>query len=368
MITADAIKKMAIGDAKVYEPDFYQETELPYSVLWDEVVDRPETLAQLDPTAQESIDTINVDISDIEAEFDTLGDLAFEDLVDTLQLSNNAVTNAKIAVGAIQGAVIAAGAITETKIDDDAISTPKLQAGAITAAKIDTGAVTATKIASGAVTTVKLDAEAVTAAKIAAGTITSNEINVSSIQAAVVTASAINALTITAITITGGSITGVTLTGGTVRTSSGSDRVQMNGSNNYLEFYRSGVLRANIRGTTVGAGGLILDTGDFYVQNDRGYFIGDSVGWNAGISVTSADQFWLILGDADQFFIKSNDGSDNLFTVSQTRAYVNGRLQLESFTTNSSTVGDLWYYDNGAEGLRMRISGGFTLQFQADIV
>lgn len=152
--------------------------------------------------------------------------------VQTGDLGDDAVTNAKIAVDAIQGDVIAAGAITESKIGSDAvttaklandavtadiiaanavttteiadssISTPKIVSGAITAGTISTGAVTADKvlanaitagkIASGAVTTDKLDANAVTAAKIAANTITASQI-----AAGTVTATEIASNTIT---------------------------------------------------------------------------------------------------------------------------------------------------------------------------
>jgi len=58
----------------------------------------------------------------------------------------------------------------------------------------------------------------------------------------------------------------------------------------------------------------------------------------------------------------------NATTVNADVVNVGDYIHLDARTTNRTTAGDLYYYDNGAEGLRMRISGGFTLQFQADIV
>lgn len=125
--------------------------------------------------------------------------------IDELQLAEEAVTNAKIAVDAIQGDVIAASAITSVKISDNAIEAPKIAAGAVVAGKIDAGAVTATEIASNAITAVKIQAGAVTAAKI---TVTS----------------------LSAISANMGTITAGTITGGTIRSASSGQRVEMNSS------------------------------------------------------------------------------------------------------------------------------------------
>ena len=138
--------------------------------------------------------------------------------ISSLQLANDAVTNAKLAVNAITADVIAANAITETKISNDAISSAKISAGAITAgkigagavtaAKIDANAVTASKINAGAITSAKIDAGAITAAKIAtdaitankiaADAVTSNKIQAGAVQAGAIAAGAINATNIIA--------------------------------------------------------------------------------------------------------------------------------------------------------------------------
>jgi hypothetical protein len=114
-------------------------------------------------------------------------------LIDTLKLSDDAVTNAKIAVNAIQGDVIAAGAITNTKIGTDAVTTAKLANEAVTAAVIAAGAITNTKIGANAVTTAKLANDAVTADIIAAGAITNTKIGANAVDTANIAIGAITA-------------------------------------------------------------------------------------------------------------------------------------------------------------------------------
>jgi len=187
---------------KTVKAEEVDDVELPNLPGWDTIPDRPRTLAQLDSAAGEQLNNATAAITG-------LGDLAYEDLVTSLQLADAAVTNAKIAVDAIQGAVIAAGAITSTKIQDGSIETPKIATGAVTAGTIASGAITATKIDTGAVTADKIQSGAIIAGKIAAG-----------------------------------AIDGITITGSLLRTSSSSTRVQLNNSSNAMEIYSSGTLRA----------------------------------------------------------------------------------------------------------------------------
>lgn len=122
--------------------------------------------------------------------------------ISELKLADDAVTTAKLANAAVTADIVAANAITTTNIQDDAISTAKLSAGSITTAKIAAGAVTADTIAANAVTTAKLNAGAVTADTIAAGAITTAKI-----EAGAVTAAEIAANTITSAKIAAGAIT-----------------------------------------------------------------------------------------------------------------------------------------------------------------
>jgi len=132
--------------------------------------------------------------------------------IASLQIANNAVTNAKIAVNAIQGDVIAAGAITAAKILDGAISELKLADDAVTSAKlanesvtsdiIAADAITETKISSDSITSAKISAGAITTAKIAAGAVTADSIAANTITSTNIAASAITADSIAANAIT----------------------------------------------------------------------------------------------------------------------------------------------------------------------
>lgn len=128
-----------------------------------------------------------------------------------LQLADEAVTEAKIAVGAVTNKKLAIDAVTAEKIAEAAVTAQKLAqeavteekiAGeAITAEKIKAGAIGTAALAAGAVTTDKLDAQAVTAEKIAAGAVTAEKI-----QAGSITSQHINADGITANLITSGEL------------------------------------------------------------------------------------------------------------------------------------------------------------------
>ncbi len=67
--------------------------------------------------------------------------------IDTAQLANDAVTNAKIAVGAVGALEIGDEQVTNAKLADDAVGTDEIADDAVTAAKIATNAVTADAIA-----------------------------------------------------------------------------------------------------------------------------------------------------------------------------------------------------------------------------
>ena len=144
------------------------------------------------------------------------GDVIAASAIVATKIAENAVTNAKIAVDAIQGDVIAAGAITETKITNDAITSTKLASTAVTNAKIAVdaiqgdviaaGAITETKITNDAITSAKISANAVTAAKINAGAITATKIATDAITSDKISAGAITANEIASNAITSAKI------------------------------------------------------------------------------------------------------------------------------------------------------------------
>lgn len=262
------------------EPTWEQENPLPESVIWEDIIDKPEKLSELDPDAAQ-------DLEDVFGEFENLGDLAYEDLVDSLHIAAQAVTNAKIAVDAIQGDVIAAAAITTTKIADNSIESGKIQANAIIASKIAANAITASKIDAGAVTASKIDAGAVTAGKIAAG-----------------------------------AIDGITITGSLIRTSSSGTRVELNASNNDIRIYSGSTLRAkgynqgwewyNPSGTLVGeiyasSSNELLLAADLLSSGKIFYGVGVSgthsfhIGTSGSTMRLYIDDDTMMIGDADDF-------------------------------------------------------------------
>lgn len=192
----------SLEQKKIYEPEWERENDLPEAILWEEVIDAPQSVADLNKADGDALAAAT-------AAIDGLGDLAYEDLVTELLLADEAVTNAKIAVDAIQGDVIAAAAITSVKISDNAIEAAKISAGAVVAGKIATNAIVASNIQSNAITSDKIQAGSIVSGKIAAG-----------------------------------AIDGITITGSLIRTSSSGTRVELNAANNALRIYDSSNLRA----------------------------------------------------------------------------------------------------------------------------
>jgi hypothetical protein len=140
------------------------------------------------------------------------------DITGTLTNAQIAAVAASKVTGTLTSSQIAdlaaakiTGQITGTQITDNAISTAKLNVGAVTADKITASSITADKIASNAVTAAKIEAGAVTTAKLAVGAVTA-----STIAANTITAEKIAANTITAGQIAANSITAGTLAAGAV--------------------------------------------------------------------------------------------------------------------------------------------------------
>ena len=139
--------------------------------------------------------------------------------VPTTDLSGT-ITDAQIAgmaaskvTGTLSDAQLAAisaakvtGQITTTQITDNAISTAKLAAGAVTANEIAANTITAAKIAGGTITATEIAGGTITGAKIAAGTIAASNIAANTITAGQIAANTITSSQIAADTITAGNI------------------------------------------------------------------------------------------------------------------------------------------------------------------
>ena len=105
-----------------------------------------------------------------------LGALALLDTVDTAQIDDDALTQAKIASQAVDSSEIAPDAIITSKIADGNITGVKLGASSVSETKISSGAVTGSKIQNGAVTEEKIATDAITASKIRSGAVGNDEI------------------------------------------------------------------------------------------------------------------------------------------------------------------------------------------------
>jgi len=145
------------------------------------------------------------------------GTAATTGFVDTPNIANLAVTNAKIGLLAVDTANIIDLAVATGKIANLAVTTAKIALRAVTTAIIDTAAVTTAKIANLAVTAAQIANATITAAQIANATITgalivSGTITGTLIAANTVTATNMNVSQLSAISADMGAITAGTIT------------------------------------------------------------------------------------------------------------------------------------------------------------
>lgn len=109
------------------------------------------------------------------------------------QITDGAITTAKLAAGSVTASTIAADTITAANIAANAITASELAAGAVTAGKIAAGSIVAADIAAGTITGDRLAANTITASQIAASTITGSQIAADTITAGNIAAGAISA-------------------------------------------------------------------------------------------------------------------------------------------------------------------------------
>lgn len=107
------------------------------------------------------------------------------------QITDGAISTAKLAAGSVTAAVIAADSITAAQIAANAITSSELAAGAVVAGKIAAGSIQAADIAAGTITGDRLAANTITASQIASNTITAGQIAAGAIGASQIAAGAI---------------------------------------------------------------------------------------------------------------------------------------------------------------------------------
>ena len=134
----------------------------------------------------------------------------------------------------------AIASLSATKLTAGTIDASVITVSNINAGNISTGTLAADRILAASITGAKIAANTITAANITAGTITATEIATGTITAAKIATGTITATQIAAGTITTDKLVAGTLTGFLVQTSSGSNSVSLDGSNNSLTFKTSG--------------------------------------------------------------------------------------------------------------------------------
>jgi len=231
-------------DRKIYEPEYLEETPLPEAVIWENIVDAPQTLADLSSVDGGRLDTVEAEVATGFADISIQGwmfDGAFSATDhDTVAWAAGTIRfkdglNYSIAGGNTGNMVAITYIYFDLAVSTTAFQTTTTAANAVGVNKLLIGV--AQNVASGKDATFQAFGGKggvgvlLTADNIAANSITANEIQTN---------------TITTLNLTAGSITGVTITGGTVRTSSGSTRVEMNGADNSIYHYQSGVLRTSM--------------------------------------------------------------------------------------------------------------------------
>jgi hypothetical protein len=287
--------------------------------------------------------------------------------ISTAKLSAGAVTANEIAAGTITSANIASGAITTAKLSAGAVTATELAAGSVVAGKIAASAVTATELAAGAVTTAKLSAGAVTAATIASGAVTAGALAANS-----VTASAIAADAITAGKIAAGAVSASEIAAGAVTAS----KLYVTDSSNIYpdfdmidpDFYMSAgtITFTGTTSTPLGQKYLNIGTAGATVYSD----------W---IAVDSGEEFWVealswvgtaVSGNSCTVGVQTGTlASTGVVTATRTLAVKNNALGFGattslgtlSVTTTTSERRIRFYATNNGTGVDSR-TGGWKLR------
>jgi len=151
----------------------------------------------------------------------------------------------------------------------------------------------------------------------------SNSGYVTTISGGIITTGTLNANNCTITNINASNINTGTLSAITVQTSSGNERIKL--ISDTIQFYSGGALKATLDGTSSGNGG-IRSTGDFYVANNKSYWIADTTGGSTkygGIGVSSSNHMIITSGTSNNIYIQNNAGSSlvSIFDGSQTIFY-----------------------------------------------
>ena len=116
-----------------------------------------------------------------------------------------------------------------------------------------------------------------------------------------------------AININASLITRGTLSGRNVQSTSGGDRIILN-NGNYLQFFRGGTLRAQLRGNSTSGGGIVQELGNYIIRAGQGHgFLTESTTTGSYFSFFSAGSNGVIgspVGNIISF--RNSSGTDKI--------------------------------------------------------
>jgi hypothetical protein len=238
------------------------------------------------------------------------------------------------------------------------ISGGKLTAGSVDTVQINTGAITAVKIGAGAITTEKLDAGAVTAEKIETYTITADQIGSRVITAAEVALGTLTADEIQAGSITVDRLSAGTLTGFTIRTSSGTQRVELNSSTGSLRVINDGTVYGHI--ASAAGTGMILHYGSTYNPDATAGLV--KLQSNYVLVAGRLDNYIELSGGSTTGTIYLRGGAGGITATMNSLAsgaanmrYASGQIYYVTSTRDSKTnIQDIEFTDNQIKSLRPR--------------
>lgn len=90
---------------KLVEPKDDEDVQLPELPQWEQVIGRPTSLGDLDPTAEALLESDSATIL-------SLGDVAFLDSITTTYITDDAITTPKILAGAVSASKISVGSLS----------------------------------------------------------------------------------------------------------------------------------------------------------------------------------------------------------------------------------------------------------------
>jgi hypothetical protein len=264
------------------------------------------------------------------------------------QIIAGEIVAGKLGVGAVTAGTIGALAIEAGTIAANAITTDTIQAGAIKAVSIDADAVTAVKIKAGAITADKILAGEITADKFSATLAVASNMVIQDANGSLgrielrgnsslgprglvafknsgggVANSSFRFYTngdafLDDVEVTGTLAVSGNITGGLIRTSSGSKRVQLNGSSNSVQFYSGSALKGAIEGISQGVSINGSSGAEFVVS-------GSSIDSNVNITTNGlfsearvGQSIWTNTGTGS-FTVNRNSSGNLVPTVSDSR-------------------------------------------------